>query len=65
MNTLTKTQIAERAGITRQRLYWYLSGKIKAPVEIAVRIEKASNGLYKAQMLRRDLQKIIDEINTK
>jgi transcriptional regulator with XRE-family HTH domain len=41
---LSKTEFAKKVGITRHALYLYLKGKRQPRLDIALRIEEATNG---------------------
>ena len=41
---LSKTEFAKRIGITRHALYLYLKGKRQPRLDIALRIERVTNG---------------------
>lgn len=49
----TKTEFAERAGVSRQHLYNILNGT-SPNVSTALRIEKATGGLVRCEDLRGD-----------
>jgi len=59
MDKITVKQIADRLGITRQRLYYILRKRRSWTIEEAIRWEKASEGRYKAKQFIPDIKKRI------
>jgi transcriptional regulator with XRE-family HTH domain len=48
---IPRTEFAKKIGITRHALYLYLKGKRQPRLDIALRIEKATNGEVRVEDL--------------
>jgi|GEM_PF-2553286 DNA-binding transcriptional regulator YdaS (Cro superfamily) len=55
-------KLAEELGVNHIHLNAVLNGRVKPSINLALEIEKASGGKYRAVDLRPDIQTILDRV---